>query len=344
MGWATLFGNLYYTWMAWRMRRAEGRVDVCAQPYGINTPGAFAFAGSIIIPTMTACTADPSHDLAYCQEYSWRIGIGANFVAAAILLFGAVAGKWIARNVSLLPLFTSLSGIAVAYLCFGSLFEEFAHPLVGFFCLAIFFGEYFAGIKYYVPGTNIKLPAAILTLVLGSAIGWANGQIHASDVRESGKLIKAYSPVFTLIDMFKSIGDVKSSLSIIIPTAITVAVGTIQCVQTAHEAGDRYSIRDSMIGDGTGTLIAAMTGSPLGMTVFIGHPGFKRMGARTGYSIASAVVFWFLCVFGLLAPLNQLIIAAAVNPILVAIGLDITVRCRQPGPDAWHLCSALRAI
>jgi AGZA family xanthine/uracil permease-like MFS transporter len=104
----------------------------------------------------------------------------------------------------------------------------------------------------------------------------------------------------------------------------SVAVGTIQCVQMAHEAGDRYSVRDSMIGDGVGTLIAAITGSPLGMTVFIGHPGFKRMGARTGYSLASAFVFWFLCVFGLLAPLNEMIVAAAVNPILVAIGLDIT--------------------
>ena len=364
VGWATLFGNLYYSLMAYRMRRDEKRFDVCAQPYGINTPGAFAFVLSIMIPDyMSNQTNHPDWTEDQLQEHAWKIGIAANLVAAAILLVGATVGKWIARNVPLVPLFTSLSGIAVAYLCFNSLFDSFHFPLVGLFSIAVFFVEYFSEVRFFIPGTNIRMPASIIVLVCGSAIGWADNITGASNVRESGKYIKAYAPVFTLVDMINSLGLIKGSISIIVPTAITVAVGTIQCCQVsslisfsfllcaatclrlrhhansllflrsasssllcqmAHEAGDRYSVRDSMIGDGLGTLVGAITGSPLGMTVFIGHPGFKRMGARTGYSIAAAVVFWALCVFGLLAPLNQMIVPAAVNPILVAIGLDIT--------------------
>ena len=35
-----LWGNIYYAWMAVKLAKKEDRSDVCAQPYGINTPGA----------------------------------------------------------------------------------------------------------------------------------------------------------------------------------------------------------------------------------------------------------------------------------------------------------------
>ena len=36
-----LFGNVYYAYMAGRLAYKENRDDVTAQPYGINTTGAF---------------------------------------------------------------------------------------------------------------------------------------------------------------------------------------------------------------------------------------------------------------------------------------------------------------
>jgi len=38
-----LLGNLFYAWQARRLAAATGRSDVCALPYGINTPSVFAF-------------------------------------------------------------------------------------------------------------------------------------------------------------------------------------------------------------------------------------------------------------------------------------------------------------
>jgi AGZA family xanthine/uracil permease-like MFS transporter len=55
-------------------------------------------------------------------------------------------------------------------------------------------------------------------------------------------------------------------LSTTILTAIWIAIGTIQCVQSARRAGDFYPTQEAMLADGIGTLIASLFGSILGMT------------------------------------------------------------------------------
>jgi hypothetical protein len=37
---AMLWGNFYYVYMARKLAYKEKRDDICAMPYGINTPGA----------------------------------------------------------------------------------------------------------------------------------------------------------------------------------------------------------------------------------------------------------------------------------------------------------------
>ena len=41
----------------------------------------------------------------------------------------------------------------------------------------------------------------------------------------------------------------------------------------------------------SGSIAAAAFGSCFPTTIYIGHPGWKAMGARTGYSILNAVFF-----------------------------------------------------
>src|SRR5438093_10557388 len=38
-----LAGNLFFAWQAWKLAQREGRDDVTAMPYGINTVSLFAF-------------------------------------------------------------------------------------------------------------------------------------------------------------------------------------------------------------------------------------------------------------------------------------------------------------
>jgi AGZA family xanthine/uracil permease-like MFS transporter len=66
--------------------------------------------------------------------------------------------------------------------------------------------------------------------------------------------------------MFQHIGTIRLYLSTTIPTAIAIAIGTIQCVESAKRAGDFYPTREAMLADGIGTLISTCFGSILSMT------------------------------------------------------------------------------
>ena len=81
------------------------------------------------------------------------------------------------------------------------------------------------------------------------------------------------------------------SLCLILPVALTVAVGTIQCVMFADEVGDKFGIRASMVGDGLATTISSACGGIFGMTVYLGYPQFKKMGARVSYNLVTAAFF-----------------------------------------------------
>ncbi len=69
-------------------------------------------------------------------------------------------------------------------------------------------------------------------------------------------------------------------ITVIIPVSLTVSVSTIQCVVLSANIGDQYDMKWSMFGDGSATILGALFGSVFGMTVFIGHPAFKQMGAK----------------------------------------------------------------
>src|SRR5262249_23234522 len=49
-GLSLLAGNLYYSWQARQLALAEGRDDVTAQPFGLNTPTVFLFLYLVMYP------------------------------------------------------------------------------------------------------------------------------------------------------------------------------------------------------------------------------------------------------------------------------------------------------
>lgn len=107
---------------------------------------------------------------------------------------------------------------------------------------------------------------AIVALVIGTALGWATSLNKAQDVRDASQIVKAYAPAFPAREMFAHMNRIGPYLSTTIPTAISIAIGTIQCVESAKRAGDFYPTRESMVADGLGTIVASFFGSFLGMT------------------------------------------------------------------------------
>src|SRR5262249_58367141 len=57
-------------------------------------------------------------------------------------------------------------------------------------------------------------------------------------------------------------------------------------VESAAAAGDSYNLRSVLLADGTGAIIGSALGSPFPPAVYIGHPGWKKAGGRSGHSVA----------------------------------------------------------
>jgi AGZA family xanthine/uracil permease-like MFS transporter len=56
---------------------------------------------------------------------------------------------------------------------------------------------------------------------------------------------------------------------------------------------------------------------------YIGHPAFKKMGAKQAYSIIHGLVYLPLCFLGITALLISIIAIVSINPIVVSIFIII---------------------
>ena len=83
-----------------------------------------------------------------------------------------------------------------------------------------------------------------------------------------------------------------------IPFGIYDLVEAIDNVESAAVAGDSFPTTRVLTADGVVSLIGCMMGNPFINAVYIGHPGWKAMGGRIGYSAATGIMVILLCWFG----------------------------------------------
>ena len=69
-----------------------------------------------------------------------------------------------------------------------------------------------------------------------------------------------------------------------IPFGIYDLVEAIDNVESAAVAGDSFPTTRVLTADGVVSLIGCLMGNPFINAVYIGHPGWKAMGGRIGYS------------------------------------------------------------
>jgi nucleoside phosphorylase len=90
--------------------------------------------------------------------------------------------------------------------------------------------------------------------------------------------------------------------------------------------GDSYPARPALIINGLGTICGALLGSPFPLTIYIGHPGWKALGARAGYSTLNGIFIALLALTGGISLISWLIPEDAGLAIVVWVGLIITVQ------------------
>ncbi len=319
-----LVGNLYYAWQARRLARATGRDDLCALPYGINTVSVFAHVFLVMLPAKLAATAAGAADPV---RVAWQAGLVACLGSGLIELLGSFVAERVRRATPRAALLSTLAGVALGFISIGFLFRSFARPVVGLTTLAVLLLVYFGRVRF-----RGGVPGGLVAVALGTVLAWSTGAAPVGEMPAHGHGLQLPLPVLgAVIEGLR--GDLLwSYLAVIVPMGIFSVVGSLQNIEAAEAAGDAYPTRPSLIVNGLGTLAAASFGSCFPTTIYIGHPGWKAMGARAGYSILSGLFATLVCLTGSLAYIAWAVPIEAGMAIILWIGLVIAAQAFQATP------------
>ncbi len=318
-----LVGNLYYARQAVRLGRAEGRSDACALPYGINTVSLFAHVFLVMLPAKLAAESAGAADPA---RVAWQAGLVATLGSGAIEFGGAFVAERLRRVAPRAALLSTLSGIALGFISLGFLFRTFAHPIVGFATLGIVLITYFGRVRF-----RGNLPGGLVAVALGVILAWLLGLAPTTVSVQSPDLFPPVPVIGDLVEAFRGGGGL-TYLSVILPMGLFNVVGSLQNIESAEAAGDRYRTRPSLAMNGAGTLAAGLFGSCFPTTIYIGHPGWKALGARAGYSVLNAVFFTIVALSGTLSLVAWAVPIEAGMAIVLWIGIVIASQAFEATP------------
>jgi AGZA family xanthine/uracil permease-like MFS transporter len=119
---------------------------------------------------------------------------------------------------------------------------------------------------------------------------------------------------------------------VMLPMGLFNVLGSLQNLESAEAAGDSFETLPSMAVNGAGSIVAAVFGSCFPTTIYIGHPGWKALGARSGYSILNGVFFTVVALFGLTSLVAAIVPMQAGMAIVLWIGIVITAQAFQTTP------------
>ncbi|MBI4411741.1 MAG: NCS2 family permease [Deltaproteobacteria bacterium] len=315
-----LFGNIYYSWQAHQLAKKTGRSDICAHPYGINTVSLFGFVFFVILPVYQQ-TKD--------SNLAWRVGVLACFLSALIEIALSFFGAWIRKVTPRAALLSALAGIAITFIAMDFAFKTFARPVLAFVPLFIILLTYFA--KKRLP---FGIPGGFYAVTIGTIIAWAGGFMDASKVSSAASELGFFFPSPAVTDLWSVLKPpyLYSYLSIIIPMALFNVIGSLQNVESAEAAGDSYPTRNCLIANGIGSVVASFLGSPFPTTIYIGHPGWKELGARAGYSVLNGIFITLICFLGAVRLVLAVMPLEAGIAIVLWIGIIITAQAYQATP------------
>jgi AGZA family xanthine/uracil permease-like MFS transporter len=151
------------------------------------------------------------------------------------------------------------------------------------------------------------------------------GWITKAAIQPPIESVHFYAPLPTM-GIFKGFGPALKYLPLAIPFGLLTVIGGINVNESARLAGDEYNTRDILLTEAIATLIAGLCGGVAQSTPYIGHPAYKNMGARIGYTLLTGICIGLGGFFGQISFVIELIPRAALAPILVFVALDIVIQ------------------
>jgi adenine/guanine/hypoxanthine permease len=211
-------------------------------------------------------------------------------------------------------------------------------PVIGLSCFAVIMVSWFGGFKY-----PKGIPAGLVAIVVGMIIAWGSnlfglnyGGLSVQGIVDAFANFGFSVPLPAIDHIFGGFQYLGVILITAIPFGIYDLVEAMDNVESAEAAGDAYPTTRVLTADGVVSLIGCLMGNPFINAVYIGHPGWKAMGGRIGYSAATGVMVIILAWFGVISLLLAIVPVVAISPILLYIGMLIGAQAFQSTPKTRH--------
>src|SRR5258707_14219788 len=325
LGLMMCLSTFYYAFLAYRLALRTGRSDVCALPSGVSVPHMFVVTFVIMLP-ITLKTNDPIK--------GWEAGLVWVFFQSFILMIGGFIAPYTRKVPPRAARLGTLAGVSITFIAMRPALEMYMTPVIGLTCFAIILVSWFGGFKY-----PKGIPAGLVAVAVGTLIAWGSDLfgLNYGGLGVAG-LTGAFSnfgfsfPIPAVNHIFSGFEYLGVILVTAIPFGIYDLVEALDNVESAEAAGDAYPTTRVLTADGVVSLIGCLMGNPFINPVYIGHPGWKAMGGRIGYSAATGIMVIVLSWFGVISLMTALIPVVAISPILLYIGMLIGSQAFQESP------------
>jgi AGZA family xanthine/uracil permease-like MFS transporter len=331
-----LLSTLYYAWLAYKLAKETGRNDVCALPSGISVPHMFVVVFVVMMPILIT-TKDPVQ--------AWEAGLTWVFVQSFVLMVGGFIAPVIRKITPRAALLGSLAGISITFISMRPGAQMVMTPVIGLVCFAVIMADWFGGVKYFK-----GVPGGLVAIIVGAVIAWGStlfgynyGGLSLAGVKEALASFSFSYPMPAVGHVFGGFQFIGIILVTAIPFGIYDLVEAMDNVESAAAAGDSFPTTRVLTADGVVSLIGCLMGNPFINAVYIGHPGWKAMGGRIGYSAATGVLVIVLAWFGVIALMMAVLPLVAILPILLYIGMLIGSQAFQETP-ARHAPAIILAL
>ena len=314
----------YYAWLAYRLAKKTGRNDVCALPSGISVPHMFIVTFVVMLPIALA-TGDPVQ--------GWEAGLTWVSVQSFVLMIGGFIAPLVRKITPRAALLGALAGVSITFISMRPALDMFLNPLIGVTCFVLIALSWFGKVRYR------GVPAGLVAIVVGAVLAWGStlfgGSLGGMAVENVSKAVSGFGfsvPLPAFGHVFHGFQYLGVILVTAIPFGIYDLVEAMDNVESASAAGDSYPTTRVLTADGVVSLIGCLMGNPFINAVYIGHPGWKAMGGRIGYSAATGIAVILMAWFGVISLMMALIPVVAISPILLYIGMLIGSQAFQETP------------
>lgn len=306
-GTAVLISGLIFAYFAYKLAKKTGRADVTALPSGSSSPGIFLIIFMIMLPLYHQ-TKDAA--------FTTTVGVIWCMFEASMLFIGAFFGDVVRKFVPRTVLLAALAGLSFVFLGMNPMLQSFEKPIVAFVAIIIIFMNWLS--KHPIMK---KVPTGLLLIIVGTVIAWVMGYQDPAAVTESLHSFGFNPPALHLNGLFDHIDAAAPYLLAAVPLGLSNYIFNLENVEAAAVCGDEYKTRDVMLANGICSAIGGFCGNPFPVTVYVGHAGWKEVGAGIGYSIASSAAIFILSILSLMGLVLAIVPIEAIVPMLVFIAI-----------------------